>query len=206
MPAQNLALLDIRQRAQALCDTSDNDSHFDKSIWNAWINDGMQEMLEDAGGIEDIATYTTVVGQRLYPLPDGYLTARMLYYNGDPVEYRQLITQDFFDQGTSYIDRWSIWKEQIILGPMPPSAAYIMTLYYTRAPLQVVNDGDVPEIPNRYRHYLAYYAAAQAKMADNFHEQADNFLKIFGRGVQQYQKFERYDKKGSYLSVLQEVW
>lgn len=172
MSGQNLTLSDIRTMALAMMGDTTTDSRFGPvggatgSLVDLWINAALQDMTTDWLGVEDFSTQLTVVDQRLYSLPTGFRMMKQAYYNGSPLEYRAVIDQDFFDTGNTYCDRYSLWKDGLILGPLPPSAVVNLDLYYWRSPMLMKLDGDVPEVPNEYREALACYAASRMAMGD----------------------------------------
>ena len=140
-------------------------------------------MAEFAEPIEDTQTITSVSGKRAYDLPAGYIRMKLVTYNGLKLTARQLVTQDFFDVGTTtYPDRYTIWNNQILLGPLPPASPYPIVLYFFREPYVMVNGTDTPEIPNRFRPYLSDYAAAQQMIADGALQDAEVLMNRFDRG------------------------
>ncbi|HYE78715.1 MAG TPA: hypothetical protein VEI97_12090, partial [bacterium] len=170
---------------------------------NKFINDGIIEMVTMGPGIQDLWTITTVSGQRSYPLPPGFMSAKLVLYNGAEVEHRPLVTQDFFSSGSGWVTQYALWrgKKEILLGPNPPSDAETLTVYYYREPTYLTDDDDQPEVPNFLRPALARYAAAQVLSADGNVPEADRFRGDFEGARRRYIDWLQYESKGNFRQV-----
>jgi len=115
-------------------------------LCDGFINDALTEMTCNWLGLDDFWLLNAVtVGKRNYPLPGGFQPTG----NSWPCLY--------FIQKS---------KSQILLGPDPPYAPFPLSMRYWRSPQELVQDGDIPEVPNEYRKYLSYYAVAQMASGD----------------------------------------
>jgi hypothetical protein len=167
MARQNLNLNDLRLIALAYeGDTFANTRYGNAqpatgqpSMLDTWINEAQMKMIGELG-IQDIYTTTTTNNVRTYAMPLGWTKIKLVEFDGVPLRFCGVIDQDFFDSGTGYCDRYSIYNNQLFLGALPPAGGYSLALYHFREPALLVNATDVPEVPNRFRMALADYAGA----------------------------------------------
>lgn len=192
---QNLGSL--RQTASVLCDCSDGQNHVGVAQMNLFINQAQERMAAQSGGCEDIFNQNAIVGVRSYPMPSGFISAKLVLYNGTPLRPVVIAGQDFFSSGNTYADRYALFGTSrvfLLLGSLPPSATYPITVCHYREPYQLVNDGDQPDIPNRFRSYLADYAAAKFCEHDGNLADAANFMKQYQEGVMLYAQWVKYGR------------
>lgn len=202
-----IRLSNVRQRALAFANSTDLDNHFGTTLVNAWVSDGQMQMVGEQG-LEKTWTTTTVIGQRNYDLPRDFIAARLVLYDGYTIEAVQQKRIDFKSTGNSYVDRYYIWGapyNQILLGPQPPSAATTLEVHYFGEPRILGADDEVPEVPRRFRMYLAHYAAAQMCRVDGDLQGSTDHMNEFARGVQQYQRWRMYGGRNNFRTVLQEA-
>ena len=208
MAVRNLKLLDLRKMALGSLDEEVNDNHYG-SLVASWINEGMQRMITESEGLEDNYTFSTVVGTRDYALPapptiaGDIIRLKQVLYEGRAIAESQLLNYDFFSNGTGYVDRFAIWNNKILFGPMRPSKVVPVILYFYRSPAVLVADGDTPEIPDRFRGYLADYAAAQMLLADGRGAEASVFMQSFDQGARTYNHWARQKSRSNFKQVLQ---
>ena len=211
MASQDLTLDDLKLRAIGMMDAPTTDSHYGALV-TAWINDGLMRMCMEGEGIEDLKSFTTVAGTRAYTLPvvtdataKQFIRAKMVLYDGRVLDYNPILNLDFFSSGNSPPDKYTIWNGQILLGPSPPDAAETLDVYYVREPLLLSAAGDKPEIPNRFRSYLADYAASMQMMADGDLNDARALMASYEAGVARYRHWAVFKSKQNYVQVIGEV-
>ena len=256
MAARDLKLLDLRTMALGAIDETVSDNHYGTLV-TRWINEGLQRMVTEAEGLEDTATFDTVVGVRDYPLPGPpdspgeflppgpgpgpdpgplpgppdspgeflppgpgpgpdpgplpgppdspgeFLRMKMVLYDGRAIPESQLLNFDFFSSGTGFVDRFYIWNNRILFGPMTPGQVKPVTLYFYRAPALLSTDNDAPEIPDRFRGYLADYATAQMLIADGRGAEGGVFMQSFDQGARKYLHWAREKSRSNFKQVLQ---
>lgn len=205
MAFTQLTLSKIRQKALGLCDASDDNSHWGTTLLNGYIQDGLQNMVAEGRGIEDTYSFTTTAGTRAYVLPTNLIEIKQVLYNGSRLRPMALIEQDFFSSGSTYPDRYALWGTplQILFGPTPPSAAEDVVIYYFREPNTLTNDNDEPEVPNRFRHYLADYAAANIKLTDGNAQDANMHMQRYQDGVKKYHQWVRFRNRDQFKTVVE---
>ena len=177
MPFQNLSLKDLRVKALSYVGDTQNDSRYgpgpttaNGSLCDGFINDALTEMTCNWLGLDDFWLLNAVtVGKRNYPLPGGFRLVQAAWYNGVELTEARAADMNFFQPtGNSWPCLYFIQKSkgQILLGPDPPYAPFPLSMRYWRSPQELVQDGDIPEVPNEYRKYLSYYAVAQMASGD----------------------------------------
>ncbi len=175
MPFQNLNLKDLRVKALSMVGDVNSDSRFGPgpttatgNLADGFINDALLRITTDWLGLDDFWTTTTIVGKRDYPLPGGFRLVQAAWYQGSELTEARAVDMNFFTPGNSFPCLYFIQKSQrkILLGPDPPYMAVPLTMRYWRAPQMLVEDGDIPEIPNEYRPALSYFAAGQMLLGD----------------------------------------
>jgi hypothetical protein len=193
-----LTLALLRRRVLVIAYENAN-VNFNGVVVDDYINDAQTEFVTEgggtAGGLEDLWFFQTVVGTRIYPLPYGFISAKLVLYNDLPLQYDRLLAQDFYSQGNSDVDRYCFWgngaQRYIYLGPMPTANVYTVQMFYYRMPTTMVNDFDVPDVPPWFAHYLADGAAVKLIRAD-IGGDSSKFEERFERGKMEYQKWRIY--------------
>lgn len=204
MPPPLLTRAQLRKRALGTAGENDKTSFYG-TVVNDWLNDALKDFYTSTNGVEDTYTTNTVVGQRNYMCPDGFLHAKLLLYNGDPLREERLVTQDFYDSGTGYIEMFTVWgwpMPQILLGPLAPSNVYPLTLFYYRTPRLMSDDSHVPELPDLFQPYLADYAGGMLALGDNDSARAGVLFQKFQAGRAEFQRFMLDNSRSNYVQVL----
>ncbi len=191
MAFQNLTLADLRRKALSYVGDVVSDSRFGpsssgakNSLCDGFINDGLLRIATDWTGIEDNWRQVATVGLRAYPLPGGFRIVKSVWYNGIPLKEASIEQFNFYTPGTtSWPSIFNIFGagNQLLLGPDPPYQPFPITMQYYRSPQLLVEEGDVPEIPNEYRPALAYYAAAQMLLGDESLATYKEMMSQYGR-------------------------
>jgi len=135
----------------------------------AILNDAYQEVVDEVHipALKTLTTVSTVVGQSFCNLPTGMigsllyagtLTSKLSVANGGLLELLSL------DPGlTTLGEVWKVAQEGAVLWyiSQPETATSIYVLVY-KAPVALVQDGDVPSVlpAMLHRHLLVYQAAA----------------------------------------------
>lgn len=200
----NLTRRDIRRRALAYAGESDKTSYYQGAV-DDWIDDALQEMQAGMDGVEDTWTVVTVAGMRAYLLPDGFLRPKLVLFNGEAIPEIQLEAQDFYSGGNSDPAWYTIWGwplPSILLGPQPPASAKTLTVYHHRAPLRLVSDDSVPELPGPFQPSLSFYAAAQIKLSDEDPQTADLMMRQFNQSRLEFRRFMVDNSRSNYQQVL----
>lgn len=207
MANRSLNLGQLKTMALGAIDETPADNHYGALV-TSWINEGLQRMVMEGEGIEGTTTFNTVVGQRDYAMPGpptipGEITRiKHIVFDGAFIPETQLVTHDFFSSGTGWVDRFAIWENKILLGPHPPSKVVPVMVAYFRVPAMLSGDTDVPEVPDRFRGYLADYATAQMLLADGRMADAKYYLDSYEAGVRRYHHWAMEKTRSNYKQVL----
>lgn len=200
MAYEDLNLGQLRRLALTYNSGSDAQNRWGSNM-NLWINEGLRRFYQGHDGVEDSVTFTTVSGQRAYPLPEGYLYVRMFLLNGLPIEYRELMDQDYYAQGNSRPGWYTPWGGKLYLGPLAPDTAYTCQMFFYRSPKAMINDNDVPEIPQQWRTSLAKYGAAMACIADRDLQTAQALLQEYIYEKQDFDNYKTIRTRDNFLSI-----
>jgi hypothetical protein len=135
-----------------------------------WVNDAqLNIVLENESLLQATAFANSVIGQQTYSLPVDLLILRGISFKGtSDVSYNRLLGLDRqkFDE---YIDGWDgttynagtpqayfVWDGSIEVFPVPSEAVTNgFKIWYNQKPTPVVNDVDVPSIPEIYHNAIS---------------------------------------------------
>ena len=211
MAAGNLNFVDLQDRVNSSFLNTTADSLLSTSA-KAWLNDALSAICSDIDGIEDSASQVTVAGLRFYNLHPDLISVRAVTWDGSYLQPRSFEdTGDFYSTGNTYCDRFCILERNpavIMLGPLPPNAAATLTVYFFREPNPLVQDADIPEIPNRFRPCLADYASSMAYSALGDLGAANAAMARFMGGKERFEAWINGNKttKPSVVRNLTEAW
>lgn len=146
-----------------------------------WVNDAQRAIvIENENILQATAFTSTVVGQQAYTLPVDLLILQGISYKGSSdTAYGKLLGLDRqkFDE---YVEGWDgstyaqgdpmvyfIWDGQINLFPIPSTAgANSLKIWYNQRPTDVVNDVDIPSVPELYHTAIVNMCLAWAYELD----------------------------------------
>lgn len=157
-----------------------NNGYFTVAQVNQWLNNAqreVQKLVEQSfeGRFEKCVETTTVVNQREYQIPTDMkrvvrleLVLQGSSFENESVQRLDKITpnqQDFFTERVSTPRAYYFKNNQIILVPAP-NIAKTLRLTYTYRLADMVNDGDVSEIPEDYHEMMAVLATLDGLYRD----------------------------------------
>lgn len=134
-----------------------------------WVNDAqMNIVLENESLLQATAFASTVVGQQAYSLPVDLLILRGISFKGnaDSAYYKLLgMDRQKFDE---YIEGWDsstlttgnplayfVWNGSVEVFPVPTEVTTNgFKIWYNQKPTPVVNDVDIPSIPEIYHRAI----------------------------------------------------
>jgi hypothetical protein len=140
-----------------------------------WTNDAMREIAQANDLLETISTTPSVMGQAEYTLPADILTLRAIRYGEKKLEGMSLAAAD--ERITKYQNPdavetggpeffW-IWANRFTLYPAPDANdSDNIKVYYTRLPVDVAVDTDIPELHIKYHPRIVEYVLQQAYEMD----------------------------------------
>lgn len=146
---------------------------------NIWLNNAQKEVQKrllqrGQNYYLKCAQTTLVIYQRAYALPEDFkdLNRLEIIMSGVvpnettfPVSPITLNQQDLITTGTGTPTFYYLKKNQIIVTPAPDTALPL-NLYYSYRIADMVNDSDVPDIPEDYHELIALIAAEDAFIKD----------------------------------------
>jgi len=205
-----LNLAAIRNLCRDLLDEPGSERFADSEL-NTWINRGHKRFVAQSLILQEIATTTTVVGQRNYGLPDDWLAPEIregqVTYDDKVLEYAD------YNQFLPYLEEairgtpwlYSIYNGQIHLEPIPDQAK-TLRLLYLKAPSALLLDTDVPEYDEDFHEAGAFYAAYIAKRKDKDHVSAALHLADFNALVQEAAARAMAKTQIRYIREVEDLW
>lgn len=146
-----------------------------------WINESQRHIVTaNEGLLEKVVTSPSQAGVGSYSLPlDLLIMHSMSFQDAGVLSYTKLKAFSL-NQFNEYVDGWdgstyspgtpsiyTIFAGNIIVFPIPlVGAANAFKLYYTRAPTDVVNVTDTPDLPLLYHDVIVKYCMQQAYETD----------------------------------------
>lgn len=136
-----------------------------------------QKKLIQAGNnwyLKENTSLTTVANQSDYSLPSDFLklnrleVVRNISTPNETINALSSITlnqKDFFPTSGDPI-AFYFKKNTLVLTPKPQSSGDTLRLTYTYRVLDLVNDNDVPDVPEEFHDYMAHLATIQCFIKD----------------------------------------
>jgi hypothetical protein len=175
---------EMRRRVQVLLRDEGNTLFEDEDI-NLSLNRALYDLCEGMR-LEAQTDISSVAGTAVYDLPKdandnpAWVEILGISYNGRPLIY---ITRSDYLRATRQAGvagigeaptHFYIYGNQFTLLGTPKRVGDTITIDYLKQPAELVQDEDVPEIPERWHDALVYFAVAMALEEDD-HPQADKY-------------------------------
>jgi hypothetical protein len=179
-----------------------------------WINDRLKQLVSEAGWIKQaIELGPTVAGQSQYVIPEGVLDVRRVYVNAVP--FVRVGTEQVFDArayggyvsgdaGGAFAPGYDAAGTAVVeLYPTPSEAGLSIQALAAVAAAGLVNDSDVPPIPEEFHPALKAGAIADGlRLIYERHDDADRWELKFsnpgsGQGAVQVLKRRANSRIGS---------
>lgn len=131
-------------------------------------------------------TLATENGKADYPIPSEILELTEITYKDAVLSAENFISwEDYLKltalaSGASLPTHFTTRGSTLYLYP-PPGESASLTLYGTKKPADLGASNNYPEFDEEFHPYLANYATAQAKIADD--EDPSFFLALFEKGI-----------------------
>lgn len=159
-----------------------DDTSFSSTLIKEFINDAQRYVVNKHRFkfMEGSYTQVTTIDDFDYDLQSDVDTIESIRITAPSGEERDItsgwVTYQEYDalypdptevsSGTPY--RWTVRNDDLLLFPKP-DAAYTLTIRYQKTPTALSADGDIPDIPERYKELLVLGALIRAhKFNDNY--------------------------------------
>lgn len=141
-----------------------------------WVNQAAIDIARKTYCVQEHAQSSAVANQNTYDLPVDFISMRRVTFDD-----RVLIETTLEDSDRDFPTRdtgsfsgsplsFYIYDYRLYLLPTPQTAGTNnIDIWYTRYPVTLINDPDIPEIPTKYHELMVRYAFARAT------EQDENF-------------------------------
>lgn len=141
-------LLQLKEDVKALVD----DTSVPADWLLSWLNQGLAD-LTPVLRIAERATAGIIAGKSEYALPSNFYDIRQIRFLSENAPLSELSPDNFTSKG------YKIWGKALLLQPTP-NKDDTLEMWYYRTPSALVNDSDVPEVPEPFQHLLVWYAAS----------------------------------------------
>lgn len=157
---------------------------------NAFLNNGLRNLARRVNFWAESAqqTITTVAGQASYPWPDDFGRARYLR-DTDPSSPHTLkavrlrdIDESVVSTGRPYF--FAVDGPAMLLY-VTPDQEYDLELRYWKLPPLLVEDTDIPAIPDDYHRTLVYYALQRAYESEDDMEMGQYWAGQWAQGLRE---------------------
>lgn len=178
---------DIIARVRATAGDTDILQFTDATILT-WINDATRECASNNNLLQKTGTSNTVAGTQSYPIPADILRLHSVRYNKEKLDILSMSEFDKFvddyassQQGTPLV--CYLWATNLTLYPIPDSVK-VLTIEYTRTPVDVTLVGNTPDLPVMYHRRLVDYCLAMVAEQDDDMNRYQIKMQEFSDGVQ----------------------
>lgn len=138
-----------------------------------WVNSAQGEINQRNRVLRTKATTSAAAGQDSYTTPSDAVQIEAILYNNKLIPNMDFVTaQDMISRMDPMNDIqlpfprfWYVWSGSFIMWPTP-QAAYPLTMYYTRKPVQVAQSTDSLDLPDKYFEVIVAYVMKQAYEMD----------------------------------------
>jgi hypothetical protein len=177
-----------------------------------WINDAQRNIVRDNDNVlPTVGTANVVAGQNNYTLPSDLYRVHTVKWNG--YNLKSLSWQDFNTkfQGWESTDSlysqgqptfYTLWQSSFYLFPTPSSALTSgLKIYYTRRPVDRVNDTDVLDTPEEYNDAVVNYVLQKCYELDEDWTGAGNKASEVTADLNSLKIQEQWRDEESYPSI-----
>jgi hypothetical protein len=146
-----------------------------------WINDGIREIAEISGCIQNIDSLSTTNGTRTISYT-GYDCVNVEYVPSSGTRVALVQAEPLRDGRGIYNGTvpqfW--WTSKGVIGIDPlPDATYTLNAYIADIPSDLTVDSQIPEIPPAFRPLLIYYVCWRAHLKENNYGAASLYHQIY---------------------------
>ncbi len=187
-----------------------------------WANDALLEIVDkNEDLLEAIVTADLIANQQQYDPPANMFTIKTITVKrATDLSYFRLKGMSF-QEFNEYVDGWDgtfygpapvpsiymLYANKINIFPVPDTTILAgMKLYYTRTPVPLVTDADVPDVPEAYHTTIRDYILAQAYELDENMEVASLKTQQYSTDIASKRYREQWMTRESYpvINVLAE--
>lgn len=179
-----------------------------------WVNDAQREIAQQNDLLETVSTTTITTSQSEYTLPSDILTLRALRYNNlklDALTQEEADTKIVnYENPAGYVTgtpvHFWIYANRVTLYPTPDASGTLLKIYYTRIPIAVAVDADIPELHVKYHGRIVDYVLQQAYEMDENWEASGNKSAQLVAGLNSLKEADSWTERSTYpvITVLAE--
>lgn len=205
-------LATVRGRVEQKLD----DTSFGTAKLNQFINDGQRDILNSRRYVfmERQATVTTTQGQDTLNSSPTDIQVPISLRITAPLNYSMPLTYVEYEDFDDYISNqalvgetvpqyWRIFNQTIEIYPTP-NDTYTLKLKYVKAPAELTEDSDVPEIPESFSEILVLAAYKRALEHNDDYDQAQLIQQQID--IQAETMDERYKRQYGLPHIMRQPW
>jgi hypothetical protein len=177
-----------------------------------WINDAMREIATQNDNIlETVATAAITSGTSEYSLPEDILKLHTIRYDDKKLDVLTLQEAEqsiiAYEQSGNYqsgtpVLAW-IYANRVVLYPTPnTSGGSLLKIYYTRLPVEVALDADIPEFHVKYHPRIVEFVLQQAYEMDEDWAASGNKSAQFVSGLNTLKDSDSWVEQNTYPTIL----
>ncbi len=137
----------------------------------AWANEAQRDIIRKTRCLADSAYISVVAGTDSYDLPSNFLVAASVLLDGRKLTATTREEIDLLDPYRDTPDvigdtptRYYIWGQQLYLYPKPiADSTNGVRIFYAILPSTLINDDNIPEIPEQMHMDIVRYCLSMAK-------------------------------------------
>lgn len=179
-----------------------------------WVNDAQREIAQQNDLLETIATTTITASTSEYSLPADILTLRAVRFNNYKLEALSQEEADSkivnYENPAAYVlgtpVHFWIYANKLTLYPTPNTSGVLLKIYYTRIPIAVSVDANIPELHVKYHGRIVDYVLQQAYEMDENWEASGNKSAQLVAGLNSLKEADSWTERSTYpvITVLAE--
>jgi hypothetical protein len=148
-----------------------------------WINEALRQFVIDAGGITDVAEIN-LVGNSV-AAPEHFFSLYHLFIGRTELRRGSMqILANADIEGTPSL--YFLSASKILFDRKSPASGLPCRIIYDRFPLELVNDTDVPELPEKAHLALVYLASSKLSEENFEYDEATRALANYRNEIQRY--------------------
>lgn len=161
------------------------------------VNEALQVVSteDDWPWLQTSETIATVAGTQAYtPAADWVRTKELHIVNFEPLVFKSLAEINNYGDVQAQPDSYTIYDEDLLLGPIP-GAAYNVVHQYIKYEPALSNDNDTPIMPSQFHYAIVTKAAQLAHLRAGYAERADREEKEYQQWYRRMVSFRRRSQR-----------
>jgi hypothetical protein len=201
----NLSEIVIRAQRQL---GDESEVEITKDDIKRWANDSQLDIVRKTECLQEHSETSPVANDGTYPLPEDFIFLRRVTYKNELIypttlgEIDKLYPSRDTGTATGTPTMYFVWNNVLHLYPWPDaSGSGTLDIYYVRAPVILINDEDIPEIPVYMHEDMVRYCIARGKELDEEDTKAAAVMQEYDERLAESKYEAQNPQSDSYPSV-----